>query len=141
MATTARNQRNRVADADRTALDDARPQAAAIDQRPHYGLAYQTFEVLTRRAVLDPLEQHVANTKTLTKEIVQTYAARGQVAAMLAATQGDSVLGSQSIEGLGLEQCDLACAGIGRSLRVEADLLVVSIAEQPFSGDGLNFSQ
>lgn len=126
-----RRNHNDVADADDPTFDDARPQAAAADQRLEHRLVDQLLQVLTRRAILDPFEQHVANAEPLAQEWAKLHPTGGQIATVLVSAEHNPVLSPEHVEDFGLEQRDLAGARSRRAGGVKADPGEVPIASQP----------
>src|SRR5439155_26100090 len=93
--------------------------------------------MVARLAQAHAAQDHIANLKRLSDEMVQRHAARHQVAAALARLQPDLALVGQRLDRLGFNQRDFAIRMAGLAER--PFLPAVAIAEQSLAGDRLHF--
>ena len=132
---------DRVAHPQGATRQDACAQTAAVDQRLKDRFAHQLFEMVAGWAVFHAFEEYRADAESLSDQPEQVDAADGDVAAVLHGAQMYAVFGDELVQGLRLEQGDLARAGVGGPAGVEAGLAVVAITGQSAAGDGFDFGE
>ena len=108
---------------------------------PQGATRHQVLEMLAGRAVFHAFEEYLADAESLSDQPEQVDAADGDVAAVLHGAQMYAVFGDELVQGLRLEQGDLARAGVGGPTGVEAGLAVVAITGQSAAGDGFDFGE
>src|SRR5207248_16833 len=127
--------------ADRAALYDARSYSTAVDQRFQHGFADHALQVVAGWAVLHAFQQHLADAELTTDHVVEAYAPRRQVAAVLGWAELDAVLAPQPVKCLSFEQRHFARARIGRPCRIETGVLEVAVAGQALSGNSFDIRE
>src|SRR5947209_5313812 len=118
-------------------LQDLGAQPAAMTEPVLDALRGQRLKMVARLAQADAAQDHIANLKRLSDEMVQRHAARHQVAAALARLKRDLALAAQRLDRLGLDQRHLPIRMAGLAER--PFLPAIAIAEQSLAGDRLDF--
>src|SRR5438309_4535467 len=99
---------DRAADADAPARKQVGAQPGPMSQRLDHWLAGQRDEVGARLTQLGGTRQNIADPELLANQLVETDAARGQVAARLAGREVDAGFTCESLHLLGLDQRHVA---------------------------------
>src|SRR5689334_16645796 len=118
--------RDLVPDTENPALDDLRPQAAAVLERGAHAGPREPLEVCARRAGLDPAEHDVADPERPADEVMQRHTLGHEVAAALVLAELDAGLVVHRGDHLALDERHLAMRAA--SLGIRADLGRVAVA-------------
>src|SRR6185369_9913761 len=95
------------ADRDLAALDDPRPEAGPVDERPEDRLGEEVGQVLAWLAQPRPFADGVADAEPPTDEVVEPDAPRRHVPPGLAGREDDPVGRGEILDHLGLDERDV----------------------------------
>src|SRR5262249_49611350 len=125
-----------IAGAQDAAAEDLGAQPAAVQQPLLDAGSSELLQVVARRAQPRAARHRVADGDLPAEEVVEGHAARHEVAPGLGGLQRDAVLAGQRLQGLALDERDLA---VRRARLAErAGLLEVAVARHPLPRHGLD---